>query len=288
MIHSMTAFARGQSQGAWGSAVCELKSVNHRYLEIRVHLPDALHELEQLMHEYLRKHLKRGKIECYFRFQPGELSDRPIQINSALAKRLIQANQEIAQWCSGMATVNPMDILHWPGVIQTPEVSHEGLQQNMLSLLEASVQELIATRQREGAELKLIFLQRLASISHELAKAKASIPGILSHQRERLLKHFKDAQIEMDKQRLEQEMVMFTQKMDVTEEIERIETHVLEVRRVLEEGGLIGRRLDFLMQELNREANTLGAKSVDVETTHASLEMKVLIEQLREQMQNVE
>jgi uncharacterized protein (TIGR00255 family) len=288
MIHSMTAFARGQSQGSWGSAVCELKSVNHRYLEIRVHLPDALYALEQAMHEYLRQHLKRGKVECYFRFQPGELTDKPIQINSSLAKRLIEANQEIAQLSSGLATLNPMDILQWPGVIQTPEVSLDGVHQNMMLLLEATVQDLIEARLREGQELKNIFLQRLDSISTELAKAKSSIPGILLHQRERLLKHFKDAQIEMDKQRLEQEMVMFTQKIDVTEEIERIETHVGEVRRVLKHGGLIGRRLDFLMQELNREANTLGSKSVDVETTHASLEMKVLIEQLREQMQNVE
>lgn len=288
MIHSMTAFARAQSQGPWGSAVCELKSVNHRYLEIRVHLPDSLYELEQPMHEYLRQNLKRGKLECYFRFQAAEAGDKPIQINHVLAKRLIEANEEIAKFFPETVVINPMNILQWPGVIQAREENLEGVHKEMMSLLETAVKDFLATRLREGDDLKNIFMQRLDGLKAEAEKAKERIPAILQHQRERLLKHFSDVQLEMDKQRLEQEMVMFTQKIDVIEEIERIETHVAEVRRVLKQGGAVGRRLDFLMQELNREANTLGSKSVDVETTRASLEMKVLIEQLREQMQNVE
>ncbi len=288
MIYSMTAFARAQSEGAWGSAVCELKSVNHRYLEIRVHLPDAFYALEQAMHEFLRQNLKRGKVECYFRFQAGETVDVPLQVNVGLAKRLIEANQEVARFLPDGMAMNSMDILKWPGVIQSAEANIEGLRKVLMALLEAGVKDLLAARKREGEELKNIFLQRLDNLHAEMVKAKERIPLILQSQRERLLKHFTDAQVEMDKQRLEQEMVMFTQKIDVVEEIERIETHIAEVRRVLKQGGLIGRRLDFLMQELNREANTLGSKSVDVETTRASLEMKVLVEQLREQMQNIE
>lgn len=288
MIHSMTAFARAQIQGPWGSAACELKSVNHRYLEIRIHLPDVLSELEPAMHEYLRQHLKRGKLECYFRYQVTDATDAPLQVDLSLAKRLIEANKAIAQFLPGSVAINSMDILQYPGVIQNGEVNREGVHKELMLLLETAVKDLLATRQREGEELKNIFLQRLDGLHAELTRAKERLPLILQHQRERILKHFSDAQVEMDKQRLEQEMVMFSQKIDVTEEIERIETHITEVRRVLKQGGLIGRRLDFLMQELNREANTLGAKSVDVDTTRASLEMKVLIEQLREQMQNVE
>jgi len=288
MIYSMTAFARAQAQGPWGSAVCELRSVNHRYLEMRLHLPDALSELEQPMHEYLRQHVKRGKLECYFRLQLGGSVDVPLQVNFALAKRLIEANKELAQFLPGVISIDAMAILQYPGVIQSGEVNLDGMHKEILQVLEIAVKDLLAMRQREGEDLKNIFLQRLDGLSAELAKAKERLPVILQHQRERILKHFNDAQVEMDRQRLEQEMVMFSQKIDVTEEIERIETHVAEVRRVLKQGGLVGRRLDFLMQELNREANTLGAKSVDVDTTRASLEMKVLIEQLREQMQNIE
>jgi len=284
----MTAFARAQSQGAWGTAVCEIKSVNHRYLEIRVHLPDTLYELEQAMHELLCQHVKRGKVECYFRFQGIDSSNQPLQVNALLAKRVLEANQEIMKLSSVSGAINPMDILQWPGVIQSSEARLEGVHREVMKLLEAAVKDLLEARLREGEELKNIFLQRLDSIKLELGRAKDRIPMILQHQRERILKYFSDTQIEMDKQRLEQEMVMFTQKIDVTEEIERLETHVNEVRRVLKQGGLIGRRLDFLMQELNREANTLGSKSVDVDTTRASLEMKVLIEQMREQVQNVE
>jgi len=288
MIQSMTAFARAQSQGTWGTAVCELKSVNHRYLEFRVHLPEAFYSLEQPMHDSLRQHVKRGKVECYFRFQPGATGEASLQVDFPLAKRLIKANQEIAQFLPGAVVLNSMDILQWPGVIQTNEINFEGVHKEFMNLLQVTIKDLLATRQREGEELKTIFLHRLDELQGESVKVKGRLPMILQHQRERLLKHFNEAQLEMDKQRLEQEMVFFSQKIDVTEEIERIETHIVEVRRVLKQGGVIGRRLDFLMQELNREANTLGAKSVDVETTRASLEMKVLIEQLREQMQNIE
>jgi uncharacterized protein (TIGR00255 family) len=288
MIHSMTAFARAQSQGDWGSAICEIRSVNHRYLEIRAHLPDILFELEQPMHDYIRKHVKRGKVECYLRFQPGAVADTPLQINHGLVKRLVLAQQEINALFPAVAAPNVIEVLQWPGVIQSSDSQIKGVEQEMMGLLANAVNDLLATRSREGEELKSLFLQRLDSMKSELAKARAKIPSVLQYQRDRLIRHFSEAQVELDNQRLEQEMVMFAQKIDVTEEIDRIDTHVAEVKRVLKQGGAIGRRLDFLMQELNREANTLGAKSVDVDMTHASLEMKVLIEQLREQMQNIE
>ncbi len=288
MIHSMTAFARAQSQGAWGSAICELRSVNHRYLEIRVHLPDMLFELEQPVHDFIRQQVKRGKVDCYIRFQANDTADAPLQVNHNLVKRLTAASQEIASLFSTTMPLNPLAILQWPGVVQSSDAGIEGVKEDIMALLGAAMNELLATRAREGEGLKNLFLQRLDSMKEELAKAKNRLPSILQHQRERLIKYFTDAKIELDTQRLEQEMVMFAQKIDVAEELDRIQTHVAEVRRVLKQGGVIGRRLDFLMQELNREANTLGAKSVDVETTHASLEMKVLIEQLREQMQNIE
>jgi uncharacterized protein (TIGR00255 family) len=288
MIYSMTAFARAQRQGEWGSATCELKSVNHRYLEARVHVPDVLFELEQPINEYLRQQIQRGKVDCYFRFQPSTVADSALEINLPLAKKLAEANQSISQFFDNPTAVNSMSILQWPGVIQVKAMDVQAVQKEIMLLLETAVKDLLATRLREGDKLKDLFLQRLDSMAEQLAKAKLRLPDIIKQQRERITLRFSEAQVEMDPQRLAQEMVMFTQKIDVTEEIDRIDTHLNEVRRVLKQGGLVGRRLDFLMQELNREANTLGSKSVDVDTTQVSMEMKVLIEQLREQMQNIE
>jgi len=180
------------------------------------------------------------------------------------------------------------DILRYPGVIESKDNDLTQIKETMLELLEKALQELIVVRQREGKDLEQLFLTRMQLMQDELAKVKQRLPNLLQEARERLLKRFKDVQLEMDSNRLEQEMVIFAQRIDVSEEIERLETHITEVRRVLKQGGLVGRRLDFLMQELNREANTLGSKSVDSVVTYAAVEMKVLIEQVREQVQNVE
>lgn len=288
MIQSMTAFARAQGQGSWGSAVCELRSINHRYLELIVRLPDNLHELEIAARERLREHLKRGKIECHLRYQPGDIEGSEMTINTHLAEKLCRANESIAQLLTNPAPVSTIHILQWPGILQIAEVDLEAIQDEILKLLEKALQDLISMRAREGEELKQLFFQRLDSMKGELAKVRLRMPEILKIQRERLMKRFTDAKLEMDTARLEQEIVMFSQKTDVTEELDRIDAHISEVRHVLKHGGAMGRRLDFLMQELNREANTLGAKSVDVDTTRASVELKVLIEQMREQVQNVE
>lgn len=288
MIQSMTAFTRVQAQGKWGSAVCELRSVNHRYLELIVRLPETLHAFEAAMRERIRYYIKRGKVECYLRYQPGEVEGSEITINSHLAGRLCRANEEIAHLLKNPAPIDTMGILQWPGVLQIAEVNLEAIEDEILKLLEKGLKDLVSARSREGEELKHLFLQRLEAMKIEIAKVRQRLPEILKEQRERLAKRFVDVRMELDNQRLEQEMVLFAQKADVTEELDRIDAHISEVRRVLKQGGLVGRRLDFLMQELNREANTLGAKSVDFDTTRASVELKVLIEQIREQVQNVE
>jgi uncharacterized protein (TIGR00255 family) len=293
MIQSMTAFARGQAEGSWGAAVCELRSINHRYLELIIRLPDNLHELEAPMRECLRRFIKRGKIECHLRYQPGDVSGSEITINHHLAEQLCKANETIAELLNqkAMAKVAPvqtMDILRWPGILQIAEVDFELIEDQVIKLLEKTLQDLISAREREGAELKQLFLQRLDGMKTEVAKVRKHLPEILKLQRERLIARFSEVKIELDTGRLEQEILIFSQKIDVSEELERIDTHISEVRRILKHEGVVGRRLDFLMQELNREANTLGAKSTDVDTTRASVELKVLIEQIREQVQNVE
>jgi len=293
MIQSMTAFARGQGQGKWGSAVCELRSINHRYLELIVRVPENLHVLEGPMRECIRQYVKRGKLECHLRYQPGDVSGSEITINMPLAAHLCKANETIAELLTHSAftvpaPVSTMDILHWPGILQIAEVDLELIEDEVIRLLAKTLQDLVAAREREGSELKVLFLQRLENMKTEIAKVRQHLPEIMDSQRERLSLRFKEAKIELDAGRLEQEMVLFTQKIDVSEELERIDAHISEVRRVLKHGGVVGRRLDFLMQELNREANTLGAKATDVDTTRASVELKVLIEQMREQVQNVE
>jgi uncharacterized protein (TIGR00255 family) len=288
MIQSMTAFARSQSQSSSGSIVCELRSINHRYLEMSLRLPDVLHELEVLMRERIRHHIKRGKIECFLRYQPSEAAGVELTINTVLVEKLCQANELIAKQLKHPAHINTMDILRWPGILQIEEVDLESVQGDVLTLLESTLVNLVEARCREGEQLKELFVKRLDDMSVELTKVRARIPAILQGQRERLVARFSDASLQFDTSRLEQEMVLLAQKIDVTEEIERLETHIAEVRRILKHGGTVGRRLDFLMQELNREANTLGAKSVDADTTRASVELKVLIEQIREQVQNIE
>jgi uncharacterized protein (TIGR00255 family) len=253
-----------------------------------VRLPETLHALEAPMRECIRHFIKRGKIECHLRYQPGDITGSEITINHHLAEQLCQANEIIAQKLKHAAPVNTMDVLQWPGILQIAEMDLEAIQDNVLQLLEKALQDLVAARAREGEELKQLFLQRLDGMKQEAAKVREQMPQILANQRERLIARFSDAKLELDSERLEQEMVLFVQKSDVMEELDRIDAHVSEVRRILKQGGVSGRRLDFLMQELHREANTLGAKSTDVGTTRASVELKVLIEQMREQVQNIE
>lgn len=290
MIYSMTAFARAQNQGNWGSFVCEIRSINHRYLEMSVYLPESLRVLEMPIRERIKQHLKRGKVECVIRYQSSSAAEgeSSFTINTELAQALCLASEKISTLLKNPAPSYPTDILRFPGVLETKETDLSQLQNDVFLLLDKTLHDLVAARAREGEELKQLFLQRMDLIRHELAKVRERLPQVMAEQRDRLLKHFMEAKIELDPNRLEQEMVMFVQKIDVAEEIDRTETHVTEIKRILEEGGMAGRRLDFLLQELNREANTLGSKSSDTATTRAAVEMKVLIEQVREQVQNIE
>lgn len=289
MIYSMTAFARREIQGKWGVLICEMRSINHRYLEMSLHLPESLRLFEMAMRERIRQHLKRGKIECNMRLEMHMDEDNiKLNLNLALAKELIHASEKIGKLMSAQAPTAALDVLRMPGVLQSREMDNRFLEAPLLDLLEQTLQELLKVRQREGEELKVLFLQRLDLMAVEVAKVRKHLPTVLNEQTERLKKRFADAKIDLDPLRLEQEMVIFAQRIDVAEELDRTETHMAEVRRVLNQDGAAGRRLDFLLQELNREANTLGSKSVDPIITRAAVEMKVLIEQIREQVQNVE
>lgn len=288
MIHSMTAFARTQTQGSWGALTCEIRSINHRYLEISLHLSEMLRVLEMPIRELIKKHLKRGKIECSIRYQAGQDADASVSVNKKLAKELCQAAEEVAGFLGNAAPVHTTDILRFPGVLETSEADTSNLHKETIKLVEETLKELVNVRQREGEDLKQLFLGRMDLMGTELRKVRERLPQVLLEAKEKLTSRFSEAKIDLDPGRLEQEMVMFAQKVDVAEEVERTETHINEVRRILKTGGLVGRRLDFLMQELNREANTLGSKSADPVLTHAAVEMKVLIEQIREQVQNVE
>jgi uncharacterized protein (TIGR00255 family) len=288
MIQSMTAFARVENNSSKGNFICELRSINHRYFELSLRIPEILHELESVLRERIRTFIQRGKVECHIRYHPNDMTEAPLTINAALAKKVCSAAETIAGMLKNPGPVNIMSVLHWPGILETPTLTIDAVRGDVLSLLDNGLQDLVAARHREGAQLNKLFLQRLDRIQTEIENVKQRLPVILQNQRQRLQTRFNDAKLQLDTGRLEQEIVIFAQKIDVAEELERVETHITEVRRVLEQGDAMGRRLDFLMQELNREANTLGSKSTDSDTTRAAVELKVLIEQIREQVQNIE
>lgn len=284
----MTAFGRQSRQWPWGTLVWEVKSVNHRYLEISTRMPDDFRALEMRIRTLLGKLLGRGKVDCALRFQKNEVLDAEITINAELAKQIAAASREVDSYLYSAAPVNSMDVLRWPGVLHTPEMNMEELHNGAMELLEETIDELVDTRLREGEKLKQIIEQRLSAMRDVVLQVKDRVPEVLVQMREKLEARLEEIKTEVDPARVEQELVMLTQRLDVDEEMDRLETHIEEVSRVIESDEPIGRRLDFLMQELNREANTLGSKSQDTEMTKASVELKVLIEQMREQVQNIE
>lgn len=285
----MTAFARIQKQTDAYDFVCEMRSINHRYLEMSVHLPEPLRLFEMSIRERIRKAAHRGKIECVIRYRlNNETLYQQYKTNENLARELCRESEKIASFLNTFTPATPTDILRFPGVLEIQELNPAMLQTPLLQLVDSTLQELMAARGREGEELKAFFLQRLDQMQIELEKINQRMPEILRYQRTQLQQRFAEAKVELNPERLEQEILIFTQRLDITEEIARTTTHISEVRRVLNQGGAIGRRLDFLLQELNRESNTIGSKSVDSVVTHLAVEMKVLIEQIREQAQNVE
>ncbi|WNW12714.1 YicC/YloC family endoribonuclease [Pseudomonas sp. DTU_2021_1001937_2_SI_NGA_ILE_001] len=287
MVHSMTAFARTERADAQGTLSWELRSVNHRYLEPHLRLPEAFRDLEGAVREALRQGLSRGKVECTLRFIE-ENAGKPLQVDRERAAQLVAAAEQVAALIQQPAPLNPLEVLAWPGVLVADAADPQALNSAALALFNQALGELKKGRAREGAGLVALLEERLESITQEVNTLRALVPQMLATQRQKILDRFADMKTELDPQRLEQEMVLLAQKSDVAEELDRLTTHVTEVRRVLKAGGQAGRRLDFLMQELNREANTLGSKAFDPRSTQAAVNLKVLIEQMREQVQNIE
>ncbi|WP_421868485.1 YicC/YloC family endoribonuclease [Motiliproteus sp.] len=288
MTRSMTAFARRQSEQEWGTLIWEIRSVNHRYLEPHLRLPESFREIEGPLRERLRKRLQRGKVECTLRFQAAEAGEQQLNLNTEVAHQVRDAAQQLSDLLANPSPINPLELLRWPGVLQQNELDMKAIQKQALSQFDDAIQELIDNRLREGAELAQLINQRLDGIDEVVRQVREKLPEILEKQRQNILTRLEDARVELDPNRVEQEIVMLAQKADVDEELDRLDTHTGEVRRVLKQKEAIGRRLDFLMQELNREANTLSSKSIVAETTQCAVELKVLIEQMREQIQNIE
>ena len=288
MARSMTAFARQERVKDWGTLTLELRSVNHRYLDISLRLPEDFRNLESKIREKVTARLGRGKVDVSLRFTRSETESGEIIIDKELIQQVSNASREIDHILYNPEAVSSLDILRWPGVIKTPELDSEELTAALFELLDVTLNELLEGREREGEKLTALIQQRCQSISDVIENVKKRLPKIMQIWREKLLTRIQDASVEVDESRLEQELVIIAQKTDVDEELDRLVTHVAEVERVLKDKKPIGRRLDFLMQELNREANTLGSKSIDTETTKASVDLKVLIEQMREQIQNIE
>lgn len=287
MTSSMTAFARVQAQENWGSLVWEIRSVNHRYLEPHFRLPEQAREIEPGLREVLRQQLNRGKVECNLRLQLAEGTQK-LSLNETVLEDVQNAVNKVESWFINASGVNPLEILHWPGVMENEETNLAPVHAAALEGFKEAISQLKSMRQREGAELKQFILTRLDQVSEEVTNIRGILPTLIQAQRQKIMDRLEEAKAELDPERLEQEMIILAQKMDVDEELDRLDTHVQEVKRTMDKKGGIGRRLDFLMQELNREANTLSSKSINAGLTQSAVNLKVLIEQMREQIQNIE
>lgn len=288
MTFSMTAFARRDLDTPWGNLVWELRSVNHRYLEVVSRLPDELRSLEPQVRQLIGQRLARGKVDCTLRFQLKDLSTGEFELNQVVIQKIVDASAKIQAFVPDSASLRAIDILRWPGALKTVELDADALGRQAMELLAQALTELVDNRGREGERLQQIITQRLQATQQVLSNVRGALTDVRQQFRQRLEERLAELKQEVDPIRLEQEIALLAQKTDVQEEFDRLQAHVNEVQRVFDETGPIGRRLDFLMQELNREANTLAAKSADLQLTNAAIELKVLIEQMREQVQNIE
>jgi len=287
MSLSMTAFARKDVQTELATFTWEIRSVNSRYLELHFRLPEQLKAIEGPLREKLRKTLSRGKVECSLRYSLNE-QQQDLSVNEELVAQLNRAADQVHGIIGPGNALDALEILKWPGVIRQGEVDQDAVAKQSLTAFDEALTELVEMRTREGAALKVFIEQRLERIQDETDKVKAILPEILNAQREHLRNKVAEVLEQVDSERIEQEMVILFQKADVDEELDRLHAHLAEVRRTLGQSGPVGRRLDFMMQELNREANTLSSKSISHLTTQIAVELKVLIEQMREQIQNIE
>ena len=288
MIVSMTGFARREATGPWGTLVCELRSVNHRFLECGFRLPDDLRGAESELRQIATRELKRGKVDCTVSFRPGHGAEVALDIDREALERVLARVRELAAAFPENHTVNVMDVLRWPGVVREDGAGGEELIGAARTLFASAVTDLVAARSREGVRLRELIEQRCTLLENLVAQVRTRLPEVQARVRERLNDRLAELKAQVDQDRLEQELAMLLQRLDVDEELDRLTGHIEEIRRVTGAGEPAGRRLDFLMQELNREANTLSSKSQDLETTRAAVDMKVVIEQMREQVQNIE
>lgn len=286
-MQSMTGFARAERAAEFGTLVIELRSVNQRYLEPNFRLPETFRFLEPMMREQLRQAITRGKLDVSLQFQP-QINRDQLQVDSELVAQYVQAAEQIQAMIQQPAALKATDFLFRPGVLQEQAASREQLAELTQRVFTDALAELKAARQREGAQLAAIIVDRLEQMAVLAAQVRELVPAIVQAQQQKLRDRLADVSAEVNSDRLEQELVYIAQRMDVEEEVDRLNTHIAEVKRLLTSKGPIGRKLDFLMQELNREANTLGSKSMAVSTTQVAVDLKVLIEQMREQVQNIE
>jgi len=287
MILSMTSFARREQDTALGSLRWELRSVNHRYLDVSLRMPEELRGLELKVREQVAERLKRGKVECGLRFQSAD-QEREFGVDKELVKRLAKGLDDVSHLLTNPGRVNPLEVLRWPGVMQVEELDMAPLYEAALALLDEALDDMIDSRAREGEKLKTMIVQRCDNIDGLVERVNERLPDLRLALRQKMEDRLGELKEQLDPGRLEQELALLAQKMDVDEEVDRLSAHVQEVRHILERNEPVGRRLDFLMQELNREANTLASKSIDAEVTRVSVDLKVLIEQIREQVQNIE
>lgn len=288
MIHSMTGFARREERGAWGRLVWELRSVNHRYLEVGLRLPEELRALEGGVRERIAASLSRGKVDAVLRWDRQDAADVLLAVNEPLIRQLRDVHGRIGRLLGVDRELSPLDLMRWPGVIREGEQDPGPLHAAALQLLDATLNDLRETRCAEGERIATLIAERAAAVGGLVLAVRERIPEVKARLRARLDARLAEITAQPDSDRLEQELVYQAQRMDVDEELGRLESHVTELGNVFRRAEPVGRRLDFLMQEFNREANTLGSKSQDTETTKASVELKVLIEQMREQIQNIE
>ncbi len=286
MLKSMTAFSRKETVNDWGTLVWEMRSVNHRYLDISLRLADELRLIEPQVRDKLNAKLSRGKVEVSLRFKPSQKVSSQIAVNEALAAQVVAAAQSIE--LSESQPLSALEVLRWPGVVGQAEADFGPLQQLALELFDTTLEDYIDTRAREGEKTATMLTDRCTEIEKIVEQVRVLRPQLIERQHAKLMSRIVELNVEHDTARLEQELVYIAQRLDVDEELDRLTAHLSELRDILKRNEPVGRRLDFLVQEFNREANTLSSKSSDSETTALSVDLKVMIEQMREQVQNIE
>jgi uncharacterized protein (TIGR00255 family) len=286
MIRSMTAYATAERATEGGTLACELRAVNHRFLELGLRLPEELRVLEPALRERISARIARGKLDFSLRLRSPE-GEGGLQLNATLVRQLSELALDMTARFPALRT-EFIDLLQYPGVLQARSTDAEVLQAEALALLDTLLDQFVGAREREGEKLAVAIKERVDALAARAAEVRELIPTIRAGQRAKLDARLADLAQAADPGRVEQELVLWLQKLDVDEELDRLDSHIKEIRRVLKQTEPVGRRLDFLLQEFNREANTLGSKSVDVRTTNIAVELKVLIDQIREQVQNIE